>query len=85
MAGIIRKVSGAPEARQARTAQRVIPENVSSTCPYCGEPVELTVDPDGGGHQVFVEDCPVCCRPWQVEVIEQHGGGWMVTLRTSDE
>ncbi len=37
-------------------------------CPYCGEPVELLVDPGGGAHQEYVEDCEVCCRPWRVEV-----------------
>lgn len=41
-------------------------------CPYCGEPVELAVD-DSAGHQTYVEDCPVCCRP-----IELH-------LRTGDD
>ena len=37
-------------------------------CPYCGEPVELLVDPGGGSHQEYVEDCEVCCRPCRVEL-----------------
>lgn len=37
-------------------------------CPYCGEPSEIVVDPGGGNLQQYVEDCPVCCRPWQVTV-----------------
>lgn len=37
-------------------------------CPYCGEPSEIAVDPGGGDLQHYVEDCPVCCRPWQVTV-----------------
>lgn len=37
-------------------------------CPYCGEPSEINVDPSGGSLQRYVEDCPVCCRPWQVTV-----------------
>lgn len=37
-------------------------------CPYCGEPVELLVDPGGGSHQEYVEDCEVCCRPWRIEL-----------------
>lgn len=41
---------------------------VKESCPYCGEPVELEVDPSGGRRQVYEEDCPVCCRPWQVRV-----------------
>lgn len=37
-------------------------------CPYCGEASEIAVDPGGGSLQHYVEDCPVCCRPWQVTV-----------------
>lgn len=56
-----------------------------TSCPYCGEPVELILDEGGGSHQVYVEDCPVCCRPWQVEVARTPGAGWQATLRTLDE
>jgi hypothetical protein len=56
-----------------------------SSCPYCGEPVEVFVDEDGGSRQSYVEDCPVCCRPWEVDVAEDAPGEWSVTLRTSDE
>ena len=38
------------------------------TCPYCGEPGMLTLDPGSGDAQDYVEDCPVCCQPWQVSV-----------------
>lgn len=37
-------------------------------CPYCGEEVEITLDPGGGTDQEYVEDCEVCCRPWQLHV-----------------
>ena len=37
-------------------------------CPWCGEQVELLLDPGGGAVQDYVEDCEVCCRPWQVRV-----------------
>jgi cysteine-rich CPXCG protein len=37
-------------------------------CPYCGESVELTLDPGSGPEQDYVEDCEVCCQPWQVSV-----------------
>jgi hypothetical protein len=57
----------------------------SSTCPYCGEPVDVVIDEGGGSPQSYVEDCPVCCRPWQVEVTQDEDGGWNVVLRTSDE
>jgi hypothetical protein len=40
-------------------------------CPYCRERIELYVDPDTQG--VFVEDCEVCCRPWQVTAWREQG------------
>jgi transposase-like protein len=55
------------------------------TCPYCGESVEVHVDLGGGDSQSYVEDCPVCCRPWQVEVRLDARDGWSVSLRTADE
>ncbi|PYR55448.1 MAG: CPXCG motif-containing cysteine-rich protein [Acidobacteria bacterium] len=36
------------------------------TCPYCGEQVEIYVEPDTRGS--FVQDCEVCCNPWRVSV-----------------
>jgi Cysteine-rich CPXCG len=49
-------------------------EEIPAACPHCGEPVELTVDRSGGALQEYVEDCPVCCRPWQVLVrIDEYG------------
>ncbi len=41
---------------------------IEVTCPYCGETVVIILDPAGGGAQDYVEDCEVCCRPWQVSV-----------------
>jgi uncharacterized protein YbaR (Trm112 family) len=40
-------------------------------CPYCREKVVLYVDPDTEG--TYVEDCEVCCRPWQVTVSRENG------------
>ena len=40
------------------------------TCPYCGEQVEIYLEPDVSG--TFVQDCEVCCNPWRVRV---HGAG----------
>jgi hypothetical protein len=37
-------------------------------CPYCGESIELTLDPGSGPEQDYVEDCEICCQPWQVTV-----------------
>lgn len=32
-------------------------------CAYCFEPNSVFVDPSGGSHQRYVDDCQVCCRP----------------------
>ena len=53
-------------------------------CPYCGEPVELLVDPGGAALQEYVEDCEVCCRPWQVTMRLAPDGTPSVTLRPLD-
>jgi cysteine-rich CPXCG protein len=37
-------------------------------CPYCGQLNEIALDPGSGAHQVYVEDCQVCCRPWRLSV-----------------
>ena len=54
-------------------------------CPYCGESVELVIDEDGSSRQTYVEDCPVCCRPWNVEVMQNRDGSWTANLRTEDD
>ncbi|MGH8605032.1 MAG: CPXCG motif-containing cysteine-rich protein, partial [Gammaproteobacteria bacterium] len=36
------------------------------TCPYCGEAVEIYLEPDIEGS--LVQDCEVCCNPWQLQV-----------------
>jgi hypothetical protein len=38
------------------------------TCPYCAEDVSVALDPGSGASQQYVEDCPVCCQPWQMSV-----------------
>ena len=42
------------------------------TCPYCGEEVEIFVEPDV--HGSFVQDCEVCCNPWLVHVERTNDG-----------
>ena len=32
-------------------------------CPYCGEAVEIYLEPDVMG--TLVQDCEVCCNPWR--------------------
>jgi hypothetical protein len=37
-------------------------------CPYCGDRVQVQVDAFGVSEENYVEDCPVCCRPWTVHL-----------------
>jgi hypothetical protein len=46
----------------------------SAQCPYCGEWVALELDPLGPSEEQYVEDCPVCCRPWVVHVQRSESG-----------
>jgi hypothetical protein len=43
-----------------------MPDHFLVTCPYCGEQVEIYVEPDTRG--TLVQDCEVCCNPWRVRV-----------------
>ena len=53
-------------------------------CPYCGAANEIALDPDGGAFQTYVEDCQVCCRPWQVRVTYSPGGVAEISVETMD-
>ncbi len=57
----------------------------AATCPYCFEENELFVDLGGGSDQSYVEDCAVCCRPWQVRVTVDAEGAVTVELEPLDE
>jgi hypothetical protein len=61
-----------------------VPDATWVTCPYCGEEIELLLDLAGGAVQQYVEDCEVCCRPWNVRV-ELEAGFPIVRVSTQDE
>ncbi|MGA3682162.1 CPXCG motif-containing cysteine-rich protein [Pseudomonas graminis] len=52
-------------------------------CPYCGEPVEATLDLSGGD-QTYIEDCPVCCRPI-IFSLQTDGEEWTLDVRSENE
>lgn len=54
-------------------------------CPYCGEMVDIALDPGSGPRQEYVEDCQVCCRPWQVRVTYGPDGEATVEAEASDD
>ena len=47
-------------------------------CPYCYEVLELYVDPETTG--TYVEDCQVCCQPWQVYAEHDENGALVVQV-----
>lgn len=55
------------------------------SCPYCGEMVEIALDPGSGAVQQYVEDCQVCCRPWTVTVHYAEDGAATVEVEANDE
>jgi hypothetical protein len=54
------------------------------SCPYCGEAVEIVLDPGSGTRQRYVEDCEVCCRPWEVSVAYAGDGSAQVRVVAAD-
>ena len=52
-------------------------------CAFCGEENEVLVDPGGGRHQSFTEDCTVCCRPNLITLVVDEDGD--VDLQATQE
>jgi len=48
-------------------------DEISITCPYCGEVFTTVVD-SSTGSQEYIEDCYVCCRPIQFSVMVDLNG-----------
>ena len=45
------------------------------SCPYCGEEVEIYLEPDVTGR--LIQDCEVCCNPWQLRVFGEGDERWV--------
>ena len=56
-------------------------ESVETQCPWCGEPLEVWVEPDGAG--TTVQDCDVCCRPCELVIDIDEDGVPSVAVRRS--
>ena len=69
--------------QQTSVMYRGLVDNRTAYCPYCGEPNEISIDTYGGAVQRYVEDCQVCCQPWNVTV--RQGEDIEIELRTLDE
>jgi len=61
----------------------MLPVKVIS-CPYCGEHIDLVID-NTVDQQSYIEDCSVCCRPIEVEVLINASSEVHVSCRTDSD
>ena len=45
------------------------------TCPYCGEEIEIYLEPDVSGS--LVQDCEVCCNPLRLRIRRDEDDRWV--------
>jgi hypothetical protein len=53
-------------------------------CPYCGEVISLMLDASAGS-QRYIEDCHVCCRPINVDLVVDADGDVQVRVQSQDD
>ncbi|WP_372738211.1 CPXCG motif-containing cysteine-rich protein [Neptunomonas sp.] len=56
----------------------------SISCPYCGETINVLIDPTDVEQQ-YIEDCQVCCKPITFLVHENIDGDLSVNVYSEDE
>lgn len=56
----------------------------SISCPYCGETIDVLIDPTDVEQQ-YIEDCQVCCKPITFLVHENVDGDLNVNVYSEDE
>ncbi|MGN6226960.1 CPXCG motif-containing cysteine-rich protein [Dyella sp.] len=59
-------------------------DTVLIDCPYCGEAIEIYVEPAEESHR-YVEDCSVCCRPITIAVQVDPDGAMSVSASSQDD
>jgi len=57
-------------------------EEFHVTCPYCGEEVEIYLEPDV--HGTLIQDCEVCCNPWRVRIVGSGEERYVEVTRCDD-
>jgi hypothetical protein len=53
-------------------------------CPYCGESIDIAID-CSVGHQQYIEDCSVCCRPITITATASESGIDALSVHSEDE
>jgi endogenous inhibitor of DNA gyrase (YacG/DUF329 family) len=59
-------------------------DEVEVACPYCGEAGAVAARAEDGDEE-FVQDCPVCCRPWRVRIRFRPDGSADVSVDAEGE
>jgi hypothetical protein len=62
----------------------MLQDSIESSCPYCGERIELLVD-GSVEEQTYIEDCQVCCRPIVICATTDEQGEVSIMVRSEDE
>jgi cysteine-rich CPXCG protein len=52
-----------------------MPDQFLVSCPYCGEEIEIYLEPDLTGR--VIQDCEVCCNPWQLRISGNGDERWI--------
>jgi hypothetical protein len=53
-------------------------------CPYCGEKIDVLIDP-ADAQQHYIEDCQVCCRPIEFAIAVDPDGSVSVRVASENE
>ena len=53
-------------------------------CPYCGEAIDILIDGSVAEHN-YIEDCQVCCRPIQINILLDEYNQLSVRVSHEDE
>ena len=53
-------------------------------CPYCGENIDVLLDPNES-NQSYIEDCQVCCRPIEFAIATDPDGDIAVGVASDSE
>ncbi len=58
-------------------------DEIEIQCPYCFERVTITIEPDTFG--TLVQDCEVCCNPWELTIRRDRYGDPDVRVEKAQE